>query len=123
MTLAYKEIRPFSGIDLGSTPGAELTGTSTANLYGFFATTPWVVAQIDKTTAQVTGQISLAGLPTRNVGGFAFASWGQDFWFFVDVGGSTDIYHYDAATAQTSLALSVVGGIDGAGVSPCVQAE
>jgi hypothetical protein len=122
-TLAFSQVGAFTG--LNTFDGAELTGTSSGELYGFFSTTPWVVAQVDKTTAAVGTQIPLQAINDQasRAQGFAFASWGQDFWFFVDIGTQTDIFHYDAATQTTTLAEGVVAGIDGAGVSPCVQAE
>jgi hypothetical protein len=41
----------------------------------------------------------------------------------MDDGSGTDVFHYEAATGNTTLALSVAPGLDGAGVSPRVQVQ
>jgi hypothetical protein len=124
-TLALSEIGTLTGLinnDLQGS-GAELTGTANGNLFGFFPSNPWVLAQIDKSNADILSQLPLPiiTMDAANADGWAFASWGEDFWFFVSAGSVTKVFHYDASTATTSLATQIAAGMDGAGVSPCVQ--
>jgi len=71
----------------------------------------------------ITGPIDLTiiGTTITTPGNWAFASWGNDFWFFVGGGTSTDVFHYSAATAMTTLATTSTAIIVGASVSPCAS--
>jgi len=122
-TLAVSNVAAFSGITLSATDVPELTGTSSAELYGFFPGTTWVLGNINRTTGVITGPIDLTiiGTTITTPGNWAFASWGNDFWFFVGGGTSTDVFHYSAATAMTTLATTSTAIIVGASVSPCAS--
>ncbi len=100
---------------------AELTGTPEGGLYGLFLGDPYVLAGIDKTSGRITSELPLLAIQAGPASTYAFSSWGQDFWFFVGNATATGIYHYDAATGATTQVTTGPGGIDGAGVSPCVQ--
>jgi hypothetical protein len=127
-TLALTTIGQLSNAPPGAfqAGGAELTGTSNGDLYAFFPADTWAVAQVDRSSAAVSNPIDLQVI-TDTVGqpqGWAFASWGEDFWFFVAASSNnTDIFHYDSTTGTTTLATTVAADIDGAGVSPCVQVQ
>src|SRR5262249_27386085 len=58
---------------------ADLTGTGDGRLYGFFATNPMTLAQIDALKGSTSAEQPLNGVST-NVNGFAFSFWGGDFW-------------------------------------------
>jgi hypothetical protein len=116
-------IGEFSGAVSGI--GAELTGTGDGRLFGFFGTTsPAMLAQIDRATAQTTEIKTLDGL--KNVSGldFAFAFWGGDFWLFAPTEGSnlrsSVIRVQTSGDGSFSTVLPDVGfHIIGAGVSTC----
>lgn len=99
---------------------AELTGTGDGRLYGAFEGSPYVVAEIDKTTAHILSKApqNAVNYPPGS-SNFAFAFWGGDFWLFVGPGSKTDVFHYETASGQTTLATSVSQVIVGAGVSTC----
>jgi hypothetical protein len=99
---------------------AELTGTGDARLFGAFEGTPYVVAQIDKTSAHILSQApqSAINYPPGS-SNFAFAFWGGDFWLFVGPGTSTDVFHYKTSDGTTTKVKSVSFEIVGAGVSTC----
>jgi hypothetical protein len=124
-TMALGTVGAFTGFSGVMLNEPELTGTPSAELFGFFPGTPWVLGQIDKANATILSQVPLRVI-SNNIstpGNWAFASWGNDFWFFVGDGGSTDIFHFNATTATTTLATTTSAVIVGAGVSPCVQAQ
>jgi hypothetical protein len=99
---------------------AELTGTGDARLFGAFEGTPYDVAQIDKTTAQILSEAKQnAIMYAPDSSNFAFAFWGGDFWLFVGPGTSTDVFHYQVATQTTTKVKTVTFEIVGAGVSTC----
>lgn len=100
--------------------GAELTGTGDGRLFGAFYGTPFVVAEIDKTTAHIKSQVpqnpvTVPPGPTN----FAFAFWGGSFYLFAGPGTRTDIYQYTPSGPTTTLVKSVPQVIVGAGVSTC----
>ncbi|HEY2517978.1 MAG TPA: hypothetical protein VGI39_44210 [Polyangiaceae bacterium] len=102
-------------------PGrAELTGTGDGRLFGAFEGQPYVVAQIDESSATIVSQAPQADVSAAPFqSNFAFAFWGGVFWLFFGQGGPTDFFVYDPATGTTTKALSVNAEIVGAGVSTC----
>jgi hypothetical protein len=126
-TLAVTTVGTFagSGFTLNNIDEPELTGTPSALLYGFFPSDTWEMAQIGRTTGTVSNAVQLPIISTyvSSPGNWAFASWGSDFWFFVGDGATTDVFHFNGATSQTTHAMNINSAIVGAGVSPCVQAQ
>jgi hypothetical protein len=120
--LAKLSTASFSAQPVGNVQGwPELTGTGSAELWGFFpdASSPRI-AKLDKTTGAAikTYPLTIAGMPTA----WAFAFWGGDFWVFLMKGTetSTTIYQYDAATGAAKGMKAAPGRtIVGAGVSTC----
>jgi hypothetical protein len=126
-TLAKLDTTSMSATTVGSVMGwPELTGTGTAELWGWFpsdengAGTPRV-EQIDKTsgTAIKTYNLSsLQGAPSA----WAFAFWGGDFWIFLakDLDLTTTVYQIDGMTGQIKGSTPTnTRTIVGAGVSTC----
>lgn len=120
--LAKLSTANFQASPVGTVQGwPELTGTGSAELWGFFpdATSPRI-AKLDKTNgmAQKSYPLTIAGMPTA----WAFAFWGGDFWVFLMKGTetSTTIYQYDSATGAMKSSKAAPGRtIVGAGVSTC----
>jgi hypothetical protein len=99
---------------------AELTGTGDGRLFGAFEGTPYVVAQIDKTTAHILQQWPQTPIQyAPSSSNFAFAFWGGSFWLFVGPGTSTDVFQFDPTAVTTQKVSSVPFEIVGAGVSTC----
>jgi hypothetical protein len=113
---------------VGPIPSAEyspeLTGTGNADLYAYFpGTTNSFVAQLDKTTGQVSGQWNLPAL-SGQVRAWAFAHWGGKFYVFITTQVGTDLHsnvlRLDPNSGQTDTILTDTGHvIVGAGVSTC----
>jgi hypothetical protein len=123
-SLAVTRLGTFTGLTgVSATDEGELTGTSSAELYGFFPGTPWVLANLDKSTGAVISQqtIPVISNDIASPGNWAFASWGDDFWFFVGNGSNTSVFHYTASTGTTTKVFTKSVIIVGAGVSPCVM--
>ena len=100
--------------------GAELTGTGDARLFGAFQGQPYVVAEIDKTTAKILSIAPQTGVQTTSGSfNFAFAFWGGSFWLFVGPGDSTGVFEYNPITKTTKQVSSESFAIVGAGVSTC----
>ncbi len=108
---------PLSGFN------AELSGTGTGILYGFFTTTPSDLATIDKKTGNVSAVMPLPPTVSNAVGGYAFSFWGGDFWIYTS--GDTDttsVTHVIGADGgvlveeMKSIGFTIVG----AGSSTCV---
>ena len=98
---------------------AELTGTGDGKLFGAFEGTPYVVSQIEKSTAKILSQAPQTAIQyAPGSSNFAFAFWGGTFWLFVGDGTKTDVFNYDPA-ATTTLKTTVPQVIVGAGVSTC----
>src|SRR5262249_51201934 len=55
---------------------------SDGTLYGLFATTPAILAKIDKTTGTATTLQTLPTIDTANATDWTFSSLGGDFWIF-----------------------------------------
>jgi hypothetical protein len=105
---------------------AELSGTGSGLLYGFFTTTPSDLAQIDKGSAAVSGVVPL-GSVNNSQGGYAFSFWGGDFWIYTafpttaDPNATTSVTHYVSADGGVGVAMPDIGfTIVGAGASTCV---
>ena len=105
---------------------AELSGTGSGLLYGFFTTTPSDLAQIDKTSAAVSGVIPLPSV-NNSTGGYAFSFWGGDFWIYTayptnaDPNATTSVTHFVSADGGAGVVMVDIGfTIVGAGASTCV---
>jgi hypothetical protein len=125
-TLAKLDVNSFSSQTLGTIQGnPELTGTGSAELWGFFPDANAAgtkIAQIDKTTGAAIKTYplnQLAGEPTA----WAFAFHGGSFYVFLAKGGLdlfTTVYQVDAATGQLMDTRPTNSRtIVGAGVSTC----
>jgi hypothetical protein len=101
---------------------AELTGTGHARLFGFFTTSPPIVAEIDPKSAKILSQ---APQPSVDIGSaWAFAFWGGDFYLFTSPGSSSRVDRYRPSDGTTVNLKSSVGfHIVGAGVSTCAPTE
>jgi hypothetical protein len=114
-------IGPFTGTLAGQ--NAELTGTGSGTLFGFFTTTPVVVAQIDKTNGSTMTPVPMTGVQTPN--DWAFSFWGGHFYLYTSqgqgVGNGSDVTDYDpvADTVDTTFMTGIGFDIVGAGVSTC----
>jgi hypothetical protein len=122
-TLAKLDTTAFTASTVGTVTGwPELTGTGSAELWGFFpdATSPRV-EKINKTSgAPVTTYplTSLAGQPMA----WAFAFWGGDFWVFLErsTDSATTVYQVDGANGTIKgMTPTNTRQIVGAGVSTC----
>lgn len=126
-TLAKLDTSSMSATTVGTVTGwPELTGTGTAELWGWFPSdelgsgTPRV-EKLDKTSgaAQTTFMLpTLQGAPSA----WAFAFWGGDFWVFLakDLDIATTVYQIDGTTGAVK-GMTATGNrtIVGAGVSTC----
>jgi hypothetical protein len=136
--LAYDDthggnLTPVSAGTIAATPAEfspELTGTSEANLYGFFPNLNNVafVQEISKTDGSAVGMkwnLGTTGLGA-NINDWAFAQWGGTFYIFVTTSDSqgnnrnSTVRSIDRMTGTYSTVLSNLPYyIDGAGVSTC----
>jgi hypothetical protein len=103
---------------------AEFTGTGDGRLFGAFEGTPFVVAEIDKSTAKILSQAPQKEIqyPLKE-SHFAFAAWGGDFWIFAGPKGSTDVFQYRPSTGVTKKVATQATQIVGAGVSTCAPTK
>jgi hypothetical protein len=98
----------------------ELTGTGDGRLFGAFEGSPYVVAQIDKTSAKIVSQAPQSAIKyPANGSNFAFAFWGGEFYLFVGPGQYTDVFKYKPSDGSTTKISTVQFEIVGAGVSTC----
>lgn len=123
-TLARLDVSSMQATTAGTVSGwPELTGTGSAELWGFFPNASGArIEKINKTSGGSAGTTynlsSLAGEPTA----WAFAFWGGDFWVFLmkDLESSTTVYQVDSATGVVKGSTPAPGRtIVGAGVSTC----
>jgi hypothetical protein len=123
-TFASLNTTSMTSSTLGSVNGSpELTGTGSAELWGFFpAANGARVEKINKANGSPAGTTfpltALAGEPAA----WAFAFWGGDFWVFLmkDLESNTTVYQIDGTTGQVKGQTSANGRtIVGAGVSTC----
>jgi hypothetical protein len=123
-TLGRVDVTTMIATALGSEPELpEMTGTGTAQLWGYFpGTTTARVLHIDKTNGTAIKTFSEPTLGGGGGAGYAFAFWGGDFWVFLIRPGDpeTRVYQVDGTTG-TVKGSSPSGGrtIVGAGVSTC----
>jgi hypothetical protein len=113
----------FLGNNNPEISGGELTGTGDGRLFGFFFfgtnDTNFNLGELDKTNGQLLSQIPV-NVPSSNQGGFSFAFWGGDFYFFTSDGTQTTATRY-RPTDQSYANVASLGGVTivGAGVSTC----
>lgn len=101
-------------------PRCELTGTGDGRLYAFCLkqnTTGSIVAEIDRTNANVIAADNLVMGNQSNA--FAFAFWGGDFYIFTSPGGASSVTRYDPIAKTETVVASHPSTIVGAGVSTC----
>jgi hypothetical protein len=116
-TLDLSFIGPFSS-PLGRT---ELTGTGDGRLFGFSIDTSGAgsfLSEIDGTTAKILSSkpISVGGPSDA----FAYAFWGDAFYFFTASGGApTQVTRYNPQDQSLVTVGSLIDTIVGAGVSTC----
>jgi len=122
-TLAKLDMTTFQPATVGTVTGwPELTGTGSAELWGFFpATSNARVVQVDKTSGGVLRTYPLSTLNgTPNAWAFAFH--GGSFWVFLKRSGesNTTVYQVNGATGAIASETPTNGrSIVGAGVSTC----
>ncbi len=122
-TLATLSTTNMTATSRGTVTGwPELTGTGSAELWGFFPSAGGArIEKLDKVTgaALTTFQLpSLAGDPMA----WAFAAWGGDFWIFLMKGSelATTVYQVDGTTGSIKgMTYATNRRIVGAGVSTC----
>ncbi len=109
---------------IGRDPGglgpmrADLTGTGDGRLYGFFATSPTVMAEIDVATGQTRNVQRLRGVTTGRA--WAFSAWGGSFWlYWAPLGTSSNVTRLDPDGTTHDVLRDVGFRIVGAGVSTC----
>ncbi len=102
---------------------AELTGTGSGGLYGFYeyddGTT--YIGQIDKASGRVTGESLMPGVKQGQ--GWAFAFWGGDFYMFTAPSGQSLVTRYRPSDRSTTLVARLSSIIVGAGVSTCAPEQ
>ncbi|MBI4955441.1 MAG: hypothetical protein HY908_25690 [Myxococcales bacterium] len=97
---------------------ADLTGTGDGRVFGFFATYPATLAELDPATGAVLARRRLQSVVTGQ--GWAFSFWGGDFWFYWAPEGTTSNVSRLSADGTLREVLHDVGFvIVGAGVSTC----
>ncbi len=119
-----KVLEPVGNFTGGLTgKSAELTGTGDARLFGFFTTSPVVVAELGKTNA---GALSNVPLPTVEVpNAYAFSFWGGDFYLYTASFTNSRVNRYRPSdgTVDTAYIPDTGMRIVGAGVSTCAPVE
>jgi hypothetical protein len=121
-TLAKLDVTTFQATQVGEVDGwPELTGTGSAELWGFF---PDIAAPRVEKLNKASGvamttypESLLASTPTA----WAFAFWGGDYWIFLasDLAPTTVVYQVDGMTGAIKSMTQTVRTIVGAGVSTC----
>ena len=97
---------------------AELTGTGDGRLFGFFATRPATLAEIDPKTAAILSEHRLPGIAAASA--WAHAFWGGRFYLFWSRGGEgSHVSRVDLDGRLENLGRSPRLTIVGAGVSTC----
>ncbi len=97
---------------------AELTGTGDGRLFGFFATRPATLAEIDPKTAAILSERRLPGIPAATA--WAHAFWGGRFYLFWSrAGEGSHVSRVDLEGRLEDLGRSPRLTIVGAGVSTC----
>lgn len=127
MTNKVVPVGQFTGSLTGQ--NAELTGTGDARLFGFFTTSPVVVAEINKKTGAITSTAKLPKVETPSA--WAFSFWGGEFYLYTapdsstNPGRTTNVSRYSPQSGITDPAYMTNIGftIVGAGVSTCAPVE
>lgn len=102
----------------------ELSGTSKAELYGYFpGTTSSFVALLDKATGKATKKWNI-NVPGGQVAAWAFAHWGGKFYIFITtlqgLSEQRRVLRLDPVSGKTDIFMSSMPyRIVGAGVSTC----
>jgi hypothetical protein len=97
---------------------AELTGTGDGRLFGFFATRPATLAEIDPKTAAILSERRLPGIAAASA--WAHAFWGGRFYLFWSrAGEGSHVSRVDLDGRLENLGRSPRLTIVGAGVSTC----
>jgi hypothetical protein len=107
---------------ISALPGdAELTGTGSGELWGFFGEVNAHAGRIDKVTGAIVEDVPLPQVGDATQSGFAFGNFAGDFWVFIyDMGSSTRVYRLQRPGNVVTLPLANTGRhIVGAGVSTC----
>jgi hypothetical protein len=112
-------VDPIAGYDAVHAR-AELTGTGDGRLFAAFEGSPYVIAEIDKKSAHVMSQTPMQGV-NYDAGSshFAFAFWGGDFFLFVGLPTSTEVFRYRPKDGATVKVATGSFAVVGAGVSTC----
>jgi hypothetical protein len=116
-TFRLARVSDFKG-DLRGQEG-ELTGTGDARLYGFFQTSPAVLAEIDRGNGSTLERADLKGVSAGTA--YAFSFWGGDFWFYTAGDGqNSKVTRYRTQSNTADVVVQNTGfRIVGAGVSTC----
>lgn len=123
-TLASLDVSTMQSTVIGQVNGSpELTGTGSAELWGFFPGNTPRVAKLDKATGgEVAGSSHALSQISGEPAAWAFAFHGGDFWVFLmrQTDSTTTVYQVDGTTGQIEGMTSSGGRvIVGAGVSTC----
>ena len=109
---------------IGRDPGllgsmrADLTGTGDGRLYGFFATRPATLGEIDVGSGAVRDVRVLDDIVTGSA--WAFSAWGGSFWlYWAPIGRSSRVSRLDPDGTTHEVLRDVGFRIVGAGVSTC----
>jgi hypothetical protein len=123
-TLAKIDVGTMTSTVVGNEPQLpEMTGTGSAQLWGFFpAAASSNIIRIDKTNGSAAQTFNETTLGAAADAGYAFAFWGGDFWVFLIRSGEpeTKVYQVDGMSGAIKGTTSSGGRtIVGAGVSTC----
>jgi hypothetical protein len=100
----------------------ELTGTGAGDLFAFSAANLGsVIGQVDKTTARVVAQATLAGVYQGTA--WAFAFWGGDFYTFTAPTGGSVVTRFRPSDGSVAEVARYPIPIVGAGVSTCAPQQ
>ena len=124
-TLAVTQLGEYSDALSGLT--AELTGTGDGRLFGFFTTSPAIIAEVNKSTGSILSQQSIANTYAGTA--WAFSFYGGDFYVYTadnsggglpEDGTGSDVTRYRPSDGSVQVLKSKIGfTIVGAGVSTC----
>lgn len=96
----------------------ELTSSYDERLFGLFEGTPYIVAEINQTNAEILSKTSLDMIQyTPDSSYFAFESYLSNFFLFVGDNTYTDIFLYDLSSKSITKKKTIPNGIVGAGIS------
>lgn len=129
-SLGVRYIGPYTGALDGKS--AELTGTGSGKLYGFFTTTPAQIAEISKSSGEIINPKELPGVVAGNA--WAFSFYGGDFYIYTAslpgsggppmAGAGSRVTRYRPSDGTVQVVKEAVGfKIVGAGVSTCAPTE